>query len=58
MATRERERYIVFKHGVVVATGTASQCARATGLKPRTIQAYASSPQRVSKWHVMHQRHG
>lgn len=55
MAAREWERYVVFKNGVVVVTGTASQCARATGLQPRTIQAYASDPRRVSKWYVMHQ---
>lgn len=50
----ERERYIVLQNGKLVAVGTASECAAATGLKPRTIQAYAADPRRVGIWHVKH----
>lgn len=54
MTKGEREVYCVYLNGVLVATGTASQCAESTGLKPRTIQAYAADPRRVSKWRVKH----
>lgn len=52
----ERQVYRVFfrRSGDLIATGTASQCAKTTGLKPRTIQAYAADPRRVSKWRVEH----
>lgn len=50
----QRERYWVWRDGKVAAIGTADQCAEATGLKPRTIQAYAADPRRVSKWRVDH----
>lgn len=50
----ERERYIVLRNGKIEAIGTASECAVATGLKPRTIQAYAADPRRVGIWHVKH----
>lgn len=50
----ERERYIVLRNGHLVAAGTASECAEATGLKPRTIQAYAADPRRVGIWRVKH----
>lgn len=50
----ERERYVVFRDGRFVAAGTASECAEATGLKPRTIQAYAADPRRVGIWRVKH----
>lgn len=50
----ERERYIVLRNNQIVAVGTASECAVATGLKPRTIQAYASDPRRVGIWRVKH----
>lgn len=56
MSKGERQVYRVFfrRSGDLIATGTASQCAKATGLKPRTIQAYAADPRRVSKWRVEH----
>ena len=50
----ERERYIVLRDNRIVAVGTASECAVATGLKPRTIQAYAADPRRVGIWRVKH----
>lgn len=50
----ERERYIVLRNGKIEAIGTASECAVATGLKPRTIQAYAADPRRVGIWQVKH----
>ena len=50
----ERERYIVLRNNQIVAVGTASECAVATGLKPRTIQAYAAAPRRVGIWDVKH----
>lgn len=50
----ERERYIVLRNNQIVAVGTASECAAATGLKPRTIQAYAADPRRVGTWSVKH----
>lgn len=50
----ERERYIVLRNNRIVAVGTASECAVATGLKPRTIQAYAADPRRVGIWYVKH----
>nr|DAJ10141.1 MAG TPA: putative excisionase [Caudoviricetes sp.] len=50
----ERERYIVLRNNQIVAVGTASECAVATGLKPRTIQAYAADPRRVGIWRVKH----
>lgn len=50
----ERERYIVLRNNRIVAVGTASECAAATGLKPRTIQAYAADPRRVGIWRVKH----
>lgn len=50
----ERERYIVLRENQIVAIGTASECAAATGLKPRTIQAYAADPRRVGIWYVKH----
>ena len=52
----ERERYVVFRDGRFGAAGTASECAEATGLKPRTIQAYAADPKRVGIWSVKHVR--
>ena len=54
MTKGEREVYCVYINGDLVASGTASQCAEITGLKPRTIQAYAADPRRVSKWRVDH----
>lgn len=54
MTKGEREVYRVYLNGDLAATGTASQCAEITGLKPRTIQAYAADPRRVSKWRVGH----
>ena len=54
MPKGRREIYRVWLSGALVATGTADQCAEATGLKPRTIQAYAADPRRVSKWRVKH----
>ena len=54
MTKTEREVYRIYLTGDLIATGTASQCAKATGLKPRTIQAYAADPRRVSKWRVEH----
>lgn len=56
MTKGEREVYRVYLNGDLVAIGTASQCAESTGLKPRTIQAYAADPRRVSKWRVVHDR--
>ena len=50
----ERERYIVLRNNQIVAIGTASECAVATGLKPRTIQAYAADPRRAEVWQVKH----
>lgn len=50
----ERERYIVLRNGKLVAAGRASECAEATGLKPRTIQAYAADPRRAGSWRVKH----
>lgn len=50
----ERERYIVLRDNRIVAIGTASECAVATGLKPRTIQAYAADPRRAEVWQVKH----
>ena len=41
---RERQRYRVFDRGALIAEGTASECAAAAGLKPRTVQAYAREP--------------
>lgn len=50
----ERERYIVLRNNRIVAIGTASECAAATGLKPRTVQAYAADPRRSPRRRVEH----
>lgn len=51
---RERQRYRVFDRGALIAEGTASECAAAAGLKPRTVQAYAADPRRSLRWRVDH----
>ncbi|RDB60163.1 hypothetical protein C1879_01250 [Paraeggerthella hongkongensis] len=49
---RERQRYRVFDRGALIAEGTASECAAAAGLKPRTVQAYAADPRRSPRWRM------
>lgn len=55
---RERQRYRVFDRGALIAEGTASECAAAAGLKPRTVQAYAADPRRSPRWRVEHVKGG
>lgn len=49
---RERTRFRVARDGEVVAEGTASECARATGLEAQTVRTYAYNPGRSRRWSV------